>query len=273
MTGAPIIPLSGLAASVVFLAMGALVARRYRLPLVRELAIGGARAALQLFAVGYALTTLFAHEQSRAALPLMGLVLISMLLAATFTAAKRVRHAPAASGSLAGAAALAVGAGSVASLVPIFVAILPGTLRENLEARIVVPLAGMMVANAMNVVAQIFERYFAAMANDRARIEAALSLGASPAQATMYIARDALHAALLPTLNGLATVGLVALPGMMTGQILSGAAPSEAIRYQLVVMYALVAVAAVAGGVALTQAQRLAFDDRDRLRRFPEKTR
>lgn len=269
---APIIPLSRLAASVVFLAMGALVARRYRLPLLRELAIGGARAALQLFAVGYALTALFAHEQSRAALPLMGLVLTAMLLAATFTAARRVKHAPA-SGSLLGAAALAVGAGSVASLAPIFVAILPGTLRENLEPRAVVPLAGMMVANAMNVVAQIFERYFQAMASDRARIEAALSLGATPAQATMHHARDALRAALLPTLNGLATVGLVALPGMMTGQILSGAAPAEAIRYQLVVMYALVAVAAVAGGVALTQARRLAFDDRDRLRRFPEKTR
>ena len=82
------------------------------------------------------------------------------------------------------------------------------------------------------------------------------------------IARASIRAALLPTINGLSTVGLVALPGMMTGQILAGASPLDAVRYQLVIMYQLVVVAAVSALSASRSAERLLFDERARLRQL-----
>ena len=69
-----------------------------------------------------------------------------------------------------------------------------------------------------------------------------------------------------PTINGLLTVGLVALPGMMTGQIVSGIDPEHAVRYQLVVVYQLAAVAAVAGLVAANLSRRMLFTPRAQLR-------
>lgn len=90
-------------------------------------------------------------------------------------------------------------------------------------------------------------------------IEQWLALGASPRQAFAPAVRAAVRSALIPTLNGLVTVGLVALPGMMTGQIVSGTAPQQAVRYQIVIMYQLVAVAAVSGALAAVFARRLLF--------------
>jgi len=121
----------------------------------------------------------------------------------------------------------------------------------------------------MNVVALTLERIMSSAHQRAVVIEQALALGASPAQAMQPIHRQALRAALTPTINSLLTLGLVQLPGMMTGQILSGTSPLQAVRYQLVIMYQLVAVAAVAGTLAAWFAQRALFDDRGRLRRFP----
>ena len=87
-------------------------------------------------------------------------------------------------------------------------------------------------------------------------------------QALARPVRDALRAALIPTINGLLTVGLVALPGMMTGQIVSGTAPEHAVRYQLVIMYQLVIVAAVSGSTAVVLARRALFTAGEQLRTF-----
>jgi len=102
-------------------------------------------------------------------------------------------------------------------------------------------------------------------------VEQLLSLGATPRQAVDRHTRAAMNAALRPTINGLLTVGLVALPGMMTGQIVSGTAPDQAVRYQLVIMYQLVAVAAVAGALAARFARRLSFNEREQLRTFEDR--
>ncbi len=125
-----------------------------------------------------------------------------------------------------------------------------------------------MVANAMNVVAQVNQRIFASVRSEAAEIEQWLALGATPKQAIAKQVRDALRSALIPTINGLLTVGLVSLPGMMTGQIMSGIAPEHAIRYQLVIMYQLVVVAAVSGAVSAWLARRLLFNASGQLQRF-----
>lgn len=114
------------------------------------------------------------------------------------------------------------------------------------EPRYLIPLFGMIVGNAMNGAALAAERLASELESHRGEVEAYLALGATPARAAAEPVRRALIASLIPTLNGLTTVGLVQLPGMMTGQILAGLSPLLAVRYQIVVMFML------AGATAMT---------------------
>jgi putative ABC transport system permease protein len=112
--------------------------------------------------------------------------------------------------------------------------------------RFLIPLFGMIIGNAMNGAALAAERLDSEMESRRAEVEAYLALGASPSQASAEPVRRALAAALIPAVNGLMIVGIVSLPGMMTGQILAGASPLTAVRYQIMVAFML------AGAVAVT---------------------
>ena len=248
-------------AIVLALMLGAsiLVSQRQSLGLERDLVLGSFRAALQLVLVGYLLHLVFDHERPE----WVFLVLTVMLAVATYTAARRVDDGPKLSRMIL-PSFLAIAAGSVVALVPVFVLVI--VPEPWFEARYLIPISGMIVANAMNVVAQIHQRIFAAARTDRAEIEQWLALGATPKQALARQTREALRGAMIPTINGLFTVGLVALPGMMTGQVVSGAPPEGAVRYQIVIMYQLVIVAAVSGGVATYLARRLLFTSRGQLR-------
>ncbi len=255
------VPLTRLALVALLVAIAALVSRRARLDLEGSIAWAAVRGAVQLLAVGYALRLLFAYEHVLS----LALALSVMTLVAAWTAARRVEHAPDRR-ALFWPALAAITAGGVVSLVPVFALVITPT--PWYSGRYVIPIAGMMLSNAMNVVALTLERIFASARAEAPRIEQLLALGASPEQALHAQERAALRAAMTPTLNGLFTVGLVALPGMMTGQIVSGIDPKSAVRYQLVVLFQLVAVAAVAGWVAATLSRRMLFTSREQLRPF-----
>lgn len=258
------IPLYRVAIAALLVALAALLSRLSRLELERDLGLGAIRAALQLVAIGFALRLLIAHDHP---VGVLAIVLVMWSVAAV-TSTQRLKHGPPAR-ALVPYAFAAIGVGACVALVPVFVFVIPP--RPWFDARYVVPIGGMMLSSAMNVVAQVFERLFASASTEEAAIEQRLALGATPAQALASYVRAALRAALIPTINGLVTVGLVALPGMMTGQILSGTAPEQAVRYQIVVMYQLVAVAAVAGFAAATFARRLLFTADAQLRSWPRR--
>jgi putative ABC transport system permease protein len=249
-------PRLALAAGLIALAVA--LSRRHRLDLETQLLWGAIRGAAQLIAVGLGLSLLFVHQSPL----LLALVLMTMTFVAAATAARRTDHGPPARVLFPGAL-LAIGAAAALAVLPVFVWIVP--LHPFYDARYVVPVSGMLLSSAMNVVALVFERIFAAARAESDQIEALLSLGATPAQALQPHVRAALRAALTPTINGLFTVGLVALPGMMTGQIVSGIEPTQAVRYQIVILYQVVVVAAVAGVIAALAARRLLFDARGRL--------
>lgn len=256
------IPLVRVGVAALLVALAAVLSRAARLGLEKELGVGAVRAAVQLVAIGYALRLVIATNHPAAVVG----VLAAMWAVAGFTSTQRLRHGPPAR-VLFPYALAAIGLGAFVALAPVFLFVIP--LRPWFDARYVIPLAGMMLSSAMNVVAQVFERLFASAKADEAALEQRLALGARPDQALASHVTAALRAALIPTINGLVTVGLVALPGMMTGQILSGVAPEQAVRYQIVVMYQLVAVAAVAGFAAATFARRLLFTEDAQLRAWP----
>jgi putative ABC transport system permease protein len=213
-----------------------------RLGLARGFLIGAVRAVVQLLAVGYLLVYVFAVGS-------WWLVLIAlavMLLAATATAAGRPRGTGVRSErrvlwTISGTAML-IGAGLTLAYVTQVVL----QVRPWYDPRYLIPLFGMIVGNAMNGAALAAERLASEMESRRGEVEAYLALGASPARASAEAVRRALGAALIPAVNTLTVVGLVQLPGMMTGQILAGQSPLLAVRYQIIVAFML------AGATAMT---------------------
>ncbi|MEO8564388.1 MAG: iron export ABC transporter permease subunit FetB [bacterium] len=208
-----------------------------RLGLLRGFAIGAVRAVVQLVAVGYVLAFLITTRRWYLVL----LTLLVMLVAATVTATERQKHGRAKLFVISGTAML-VGAGVTLTYVDAVVL----RLHPWYDPQYLIPLFGMIIGNAMNGAALAAERLTGEMELRRGEVEAYLALGASPARASAEPVRRALVAALMPTLNGLMVVGLVSLPGMMTGQVIAGASPITAVRYQIVVAFML------AGAVAIT---------------------
>src|SRR5437764_15191803 len=113
----------------------------------------------------------------------------------------------------------------------------------------------MILGNCITGIALGLDTLTTCLMNRRATIEARFMLGATKWEGAAPVTCDALRSALMPTINSMAATGLVSLPGMMTGQILSGVPPAEAVKYQILVMFLIAggtgfgAVAAVLGGV------------------------
>ncbi len=125
--------------------------------------------------------------------------------------------------------------------------------------RYFIPLAGMVAGNSMTALSLSLDRLFSDLRTKREEIEMRLCLGATAEEASREVARDALKAGMIPSINSLTGVGLVFLPGMMTGQILAGSDPMLAIRYQIVVMFMLVASAALTVVLVLRIVRRRCF--------------
>jgi putative ABC transport system permease protein len=109
-----------------------------------------------------------------------------------------------------------------------------------------IPIAGMLIGNSMTGISLGVNRLVDSMEKQKDLVEGALMLGATPEMASKHIVDDAFDSAILPTINSMVGMGIVFLPGMMTGQILSGTSPVTAIEYQIAIMLGIL------GSVALT---------------------
>ncbi len=105
-----------------------------------------------------------------------------------------------------------------------------------------IPVSGMVVGNAMTGTTLGVKTFRESFSGQRARIEALLNIGAKPEKILLPFVNQAIETALLPTLNSMLGMGIIALPGMMTGQILSGTLPTTAILYQIAIMIAITTV-------------------------------
>ena len=131
--------------------------------------------------------------------------------------------------------------------------------------RIAIPIAGMILGNSMNGIALSLDRLFAETRLRSQEIEELLLLGASPWEAIREPIKTALRAGMTPTLNSLKTVGLVFIPGMMTGQILGGVDPLVAVRYQIVVMLMIAAAVSIGSLILLLLFHRRMFTESETL--------
>ncbi len=179
---------------------------------VNRAAHGILRMLAQLLLIGYFLNYLFTAQSALIILA----VIIFMIIISSWIALSNSQHRSLylfkqllIAVSLSGSFTLVVITQGVLNLTPWY------------QPQVVIPLAGMIFANCMNSVSLCSERYYSELDNSKPPVECR---------------NNALKAATIPVLNSLFAVGLVALPGMMTGQILSGVSPLIAVRYQIMVM-------------------------------------
>ena len=230
-----------------------------RLALERQILIAGARTVLQLVLMGLILKTLF----EEAGLLWIALMAVVMLAAAVYETMVRQKRrfigwwAP-------GISAFSLFVSSFA--VTLFALLVVIGNQPWYMPQYAVPLLGMMLGNTMTGVALSLDRLTQDTWRQRAVIEQRLMLGQSWKQALAEIRHDAMRAGMMPTINAMATVGLVSLPGMMTGQILAGSPPMEAVKYQILIMFMVTASVGFGTVIALHLAARRLFDERQRLR-------
>lgn len=129
-----------------------------------------------------------------------------------------------------------------------------------------IPLLGMILGNSMNAVALAVNNITTSAWQQRHEIEARLMLGQSAEKAITKVRTESLHTGLIPIINAMAASGIVSLPGMMTGQILAGSPPIEAVKYQILIMFLIAGTCGFSGLVAVWLGTRRLFDGRDRLR-------
>ena len=237
-----------IAAALVLASM--VVSWRLQLGLGRDLIWGAVRSFVQLALVGFVLGWLIHNAQWYLTLPALAL----MLGVAARTAAGRVKEPLARKGWV---FTVALVTGSLLVLAFVTGAVL--RLPTWYDPQYVLPLAGMIIGNAMNAATLAVGRFAGDLERRRLEVETALSLGATALQAVHPIRRDALRTAIIPAVNGMLVVGVVSLPGMMTGQIIAGQHPAQAVLYQVVVMYMITAAASLTSVIALAVAVRQSF--------------
>ena len=233
-----------------FVLFAGIISMIHRLGILKDLAIGTLRCVSQLFLLGYALKYIFALSWAW----LVVGVFLFMLVSAAFIVKSRIKEK------------------SVNYALPLFVTMILSYFTVSVLVTGVIvqadpwwrpeyflPLGGMVVGNSMNALALALDRLFSDLRAKRDEVEMKLSLGADAGEASSAITRKAMSAGMIPIVNSMMGAGLVFIPGMMTGQILAGADPLQAVRYQIVVMLMLVGAATLAAILLILWVRRRCF--------------
>ncbi|MBN1213341.1 MAG: iron export ABC transporter permease subunit FetB [candidate division Zixibacteria bacterium] len=225
----------------------------WKIPVQKDMSFGSVRAFVQLVAVGYVLKYIFELES----IALVFLAILIMITVGAHTASGRVKK-------IKGTFVIAFAAIFIGSAITLAVLLLLNVI--TFEARYIIPLAGMIVANSMNATTLTINRITSDITANRLAIETALSLGKNWRLATRTFQREAAIAGMISVLNFMKTVGIVALPGAMTGMILAGAEPVKAVLFQIIVAYMLLSVVTISTIVALELTVRKFFTPFHQLR-------
>ncbi|NOZ11178.1 MAG: iron export ABC transporter permease subunit FetB [Gammaproteobacteria bacterium] len=239
----------------------AYLSQRMSLGISNTIVVAAIRTTVQLLLIGWVLKILFSHVHL-AWVILMALV---MLLAAGREVMVRQQR------TFSGWWGFGLGTGSmfISSFVITVLALLLITSSEPIpwyEPQYAVPLLGMLLGNTMTGVALGLDRLKEGAWQQRDMIEARLSLGEDGTQAMGPIRRDSMRVGMIPIINAMAAAGIVSLPGMMTGQILAGSPPLDAVKYQILIMFLISAGTGFGTIAAVHFGARRLFDGRDRLR-------
>lgn len=224
----------------------------------RELGVAFVRGFVQVVAMGALIGLLFSIP-----LAFSALVLAAMAGDAAWESRKRGEGVPRA--FQISLAALSVGAGVV-----IVTMVAAGAIHPTV--RNLVPVGGMIIANAMKTNSLALDRFRGEIESHRGEIEALLAIGVPPRAAVAEHVTESVRASLIPVVDAMKTLGLVYIPGMMAGMILGGANPIYAAEYQFVIMGMIFGAGALTSMTTSLLVGRHAFTDAAQLRRFEGST-
>ncbi len=231
------VTLGQVAATLVLVALAAAISFWQKADLEGDIAIAAARSFVQLTAIGYVIKLIFEADTIWLVLALLAV----MVLFGALTARSRAKKVPGAFWPL--LIALAVAGASTLGLVVALGVFSP-------TARYLVPVGGMVIGNAMTASAVALNRLGDEVVDSRARIEATLALGATAREAAIPFVRRALRSGMITLVDSTKTTGLIFFPGTMVGMLLAGANPTDAVRLQLILLYALLGSVSIAALVA-----------------------
>lgn len=244
-----------LAAALLAVNLGLSVA--LRLGLARTILVAAVRMVVQLLLVGLVLEWVFAQRDPAV---ILALALLMAGLAGVAAVRRTARRFPGiywdALVSVLGASFLVTGVAVV------------GILRVDpwYDPQYLIPLLGMLLGNALTGISLGLDRFMEGCVVGRDRIEARLALGATRWEAARDLVREALRTGMIPIVNAMTVMGIVSLPGMMTGQILAGADPGDAVRYQVLITFMIASCVALATLGVVLLAYRTLFSARHELR-------
>jgi len=215
-----------IALSFILVIIPCVITYKLKIGIEKEILKNSIRALLQLTALGFVLGFLFKIQNPLFYIP----VVLFMLLYSSYIAKKRTNYSyKAAFFSL-----------SLATL--IILTILVAFKIISLKPNEFIPIAGMIIGNALNTYTLTIERLKREIELQRELIEAFIAIGARYSDALKIMQKEAIKAALIPVNNMLQTIGVVAIPGITTGMLLAGASPLKAVSYQIVIIYMLVSI-------------------------------
>jgi putative ABC transport system permease protein len=246
-----------LAASYLFLILLLVMSLLLRLGRGKEFLVAAVRMTLQLVLAGYILELVFSQRHILVTLTIL-LVMQSFALVTIFGRVKgkigfRLKRV----------IALALFLGTSVPLAYFMIMVIAAD--PWYEPRFFIPIAGMTIGNSMTGITLGAERLTQAFQTSRARIEEALMLGATPQLAVGEFLSDTFNAAIIPTVNAMLGMGIIFIPGMMAGQILAGASPLDAIKYQIVIMMGILGSVSLAVYLIINLGYRTFFNQRAQL--------
>ncbi|MDP9188097.1 MAG: iron export ABC transporter permease subunit FetB [Actinomycetota bacterium] len=244
------------AASLVLVAIAIVASRWRQADLEQDVAIAVARSFVQLTAIGLVINFIFDQDNAGFVIALLAV----MVVFGALTAQGRAKRVPNAFWPL--LASLAAAAAATLGLVL-------GLGIIEAEPRYVVPVGGMVIGNAMTAAAVALNRLGEDVSDSAREIEATLALGATSTQAVAPLVRRSLRSGMIPLIDSTKTTGVIFFPGTMVGMLLAGADPIDAVRLQLILLYALLGSVAISALMATTLARRNFFTPAEQLREPP----
>ena len=223
------------------------ISHNQRLKLEKELLVGSVRAVAQLTVIGFILTYVFDASNPWITTGILALMIYNAMAVAAkrghgITRVKQISY-------------LSILVGLTITLGGL---ILFKTIQYQPSQ--IIPISGMIVGNAMIALGIAFGRLKDSFRQRRDEVETKLCLGATPMEAARSIVQDSIRAAMQPTVDSMKTVGIVQLPGMMTGLILAGSSPLLAIKYQIMVSFMLAGAVSITSFLACFWAYRRFFN-------------
>jgi len=240
------------AAAYIFVLIVLAIVKARKIGKEKEIILSSIRMTLQLILAGYLLMLVIENPNPWITLGVIALMEVFAIMTIINKFKKKL------SGSMKKVIALSMSAGTIAPL--LFFLFVVVQIEPWYAPQYFIPIAGMLVGNSMTGISLGVKTLIEGMTTQKALVEEALILGATPKSATKHIIDSTFDAAIMPTINSMIGMGIVFLPGMMTGQILSGISPITAIAYQIAIMLGILGAVALSTILMLHLGYRTFFN-------------